>query len=302
MPINERRLTNGEHASAALAHRLRALLIRILSFVIATIICLATPKLLCAAPDLSAPDAAVEAGREALQDHWNLNWYDPESDDLAPLDLPPPKPPSWSFWTWLGDILSAWNMDLSGLFTFLFWLAAALLIGGVVYVLIKAFRDAELKLAVRGEEELDDGRAHIERVEALPVSLERPVGDFLQEARRLAASGDLSLAIVYLFSHQLMELDKRHQIRLVKGKTNRQYLRELRRNAPNHPQIGRLVEQTMLLFEGAFFGAHPPAEQKFAECLQATERMAPLLEDATARQDSAERNTASEEQRRSNHV
>ena len=278
---DEGRMTNGEHAQAAVTNRLRLFVMRYPSFAMALVALLACPTFLRAAPDLADPDAAVEAGAEALGDHWGLNWYDAETDSLKPIDIPPPKKSSWSFWEWLGDLLSNWNLDLSGVLYFLFWLALALVIGVAVYLLIKTFREAEIKLAERHDHEADDGRSHIERVEALPVALERPVGDFLAEARRLAASGDLSLAIVYLFSHQLMELDKRHQIRLVKGKTNRQYLRELRRNTTGDGEIVRLFEQTMLLFEGAFFGAHPPATDQFTKCLEATQRMTPLLADAT---------------------
>ncbi|MEM8864628.1 MAG: DUF4129 domain-containing protein, partial [Planctomycetota bacterium] len=95
------------------------------------------------------------------------------------------------------------------------------------------------------------------------------VVDFLAEARRLHAAGDSTLAIVYLFSHQLIVLDKHHLLRLVKGKTNRQYLRELRRNTPDHPRIAALIEPTMLLFEGAFFGAHPPARDRLDACFAA---------------------------------
>ena len=72
----------------------------------------------------------------------------------------------------------------------------------------------------------------------------------LAEARRLYDAGQYSEAIIYLFSHELVELDKHQVIRLSKGKTNRQYLRETRKS----PLLAGLLENTMVAFEDAFFG------------------------------------------------
>ncbi len=74
--------------------------------------------------------------------------------------------------------------------------------------------------------------------------------DLLAEARRHYQAGNYGAAIVYLFSFQLVQLDKRQIIRLAKGKTNRQYLREVGPRAA----LLRLVEQTMVAFEDVFFG------------------------------------------------
>jgi hypothetical protein len=83
-----------------------------------------------------------------------------------------------------------------------------------------------------------------------------------EEARRLYQSGDYAKAIVFLFSYQLVELDKRHLIRLTKGKTNRQYLREV----GGRLLLRQLVEQTMIAFEDAFFGHHALDKNRFESC------------------------------------
>lgn len=220
-----------------------------------------------AAPDLSSPEAAVEAGREGLDTFWGRDWYDKQADDFKPLNIPPPRKP-WGFWKWLEGLFSGWNFDLGGFLKVLMWIALAAVVVAIVYTIVKAAGEIELESAERVDD-AEDGRSHIERVEALPVALERPVGDFLAEARRLFAAGELTLAIVYLFSHQLVELDKRRLLRLVKGKTNRQYLRELRRSAPGSPLVARIMEETMLVFERAFFGAHPPDENRMEEAFAA---------------------------------
>ena len=80
-----------------------------------------------------------------------------------------------------------------------------------------------------------ESRRDADRVEALPFHVRAASGDFLAEARRLYDAGHYSEAIVYLFSYQLVQLDKHHVIRLAKGKTNRQYVRETRQR----PAAGR---------------------------------------------------------------
>jgi hypothetical protein len=49
---------------------------------------------------------------------------------------------------------------------------------------------------------------------------------------------------------------------LSKGKTNRQYLREVGHRAP----LRQLVEQTMVAFEDAFFGRHSLDQTRFESC------------------------------------
>ena len=51
-------------------------------------------------------------------------------------------------------------------------------------------------------------------------------------------------------------------IRLTKGKTNRQYLREVGARI----SLRQLVEQTMIAFEDAFFGRHPLDQTRFESC------------------------------------
>ena len=76
------------------------------------------------------------------------------------------------------------------------------------------------------------------------------------DERRFSALGLLAWnegrfgeAILCLFGYQLVELDKHQRIRLAKGKTNRQYLREMGSGG----RLRRIVEQTMVAFEDFFF-------------------------------------------------
>ncbi|MEN1678092.1 MAG: DUF4129 domain-containing protein [Planctomycetota bacterium] len=223
--------------------------------------------------ELSDPETAVEAGRQALDAQWDLEWYDDEADAFELIDTRQ-RDYDWEWLSWIGDFftwLSSFNLDFdfASLLRLLAWLVILAVAAWLIYSIVKAYQRVELYSAEKVETE-DDGRTHIERVEALPVAVERRVGDLLGEARRLRSAGDLTMAVVYLYSHQLVQLDRAGMIRLIKGKTNRQYLRELKRASPPET-LATTLSDTMLLFERSFFGAHPPDEGKLDRCFAATE-------------------------------
>jgi hypothetical protein len=104
----------------------------------------------------------------------------------------------------------------------------------------------------------------VDRIESLPFKIRGAPSDFLGQARRLFEAGNYSEAIIYLFSYQLVQLDKNHLIRLAKGKTNRQYLREIRQRA----NLRTILEATMIAFEDAFFGRKALSKDRFESCWQ----------------------------------
>ena len=203
-------------------------------------------------------DAAVEQGREALGSQRRFPWYDGSNDGVrrvrvsVPLKSPqgkrkPAGGGAWNF-SWLE--LAAWTVVLA-------------LFAGLAYLLIRAYLDREdhatsMPAAATARAALDDAM----RIEALPFRVRSGPLGLLDEARRHYEQGDFRQAIVYLFSYQLVEMDKQQIIRLAKGKTNRQYLRETRRR----PSLQSLVAQTMVAFEDVFFGDHPLDRTRFESC------------------------------------
>jgi hypothetical protein len=135
----------------------------------------------------------------------------------------------------------------------------ALLLAAIAFVLVRAFlmqqRD-DLPLAAAS----DDGDAA--RIESLPFPVAAGRLDLLAEARRHYEAGNYEMAIIYLFSFQLVQLDKRQFIHLAKGKTNRQYLREV---GQRMPLLG-VIEQTMVAFEDVFFGNRALDRNRFQSC------------------------------------
>jgi hypothetical protein len=264
----------------------------------------------------AGPDSAVKSGGDALRSgEEDYPWYDANRDDLRPVVLEqfddtgkddtddnksPAKmhrgqlsknakssgngssdgndsssqddssspPPSFN----MPEISAPW----------LIWVAW-IIIGGVLVflavMLIRAFLNREAKKAKSSDGETVEAEDDSDRLDALPLpAIARPKGTLLEEARRSYEQGDYNTAIVYLYSYQLVKLDQNQWIRLAKGKTNRQYLRELSARG----ELQSVLARTMIPFEDVYFGNHPLDRTRFEACWNEVERFNRLVERAPA--------------------
>jgi hypothetical protein len=194
----------------------------------------------------------VADGREALHSRTGYPWYDAKADGVRRIELrqeeppPPPKAGSEISTDWIGAVLQ-----------FGAWTVLVIVLAGIVVLLVRAWSRRER----RGKADDEEAAGGADRVQALPFPAAAR-SNLLAEAERSYRQGNYRRAIVFLFSHQLVELDKHQRIRLERGKTNRQYLREIR----PVPALHGLVEQTMIVFERVFFGHRPLDRQTFETC------------------------------------
>jgi hypothetical protein len=228
---------------------------------------------LAAASPLADPEPSVQAGREALDRWvWEYPWYDSQTDGVRRARV---SEPWYVRWEWLWDAVRDFFQWLGNLFSFrrgaagssswswVRWVTLtvlALLLTLLVYLIIRLWRArAQGMSGAAAKAEASDKAEEKRRVEALPSGVGRKRGDLLDAARACYQEGRYREAIIYLFSYQLVRLDKNQLIRLAKGKTNRQYLRELGRDWT----LRRLLEQTMVAFEEVFFGNYAIDRARF---------------------------------------
>lgn len=216
--------------------------------------------------DTSFAQDPIENGQSSLA---NFPWYDAENDSLQPMEVAAPPEArtkdrnslsKGARKTPLAGGMGGAPSALAGL-SILTWGLIALFIAGVVAALLWAF----LRVDNSGPAEDTDyvrGKSMEERIKELPFELEKWTGDFQQLARQAYQSGDYKTAITLLFSHVLLRLDKASLIRLRKGKTNRQYLGELR----SHRNLTNYYQRVMVPFEDAFFGDHELGRERFEDC------------------------------------
>lgn len=217
------------------------------SWAMALLIGLAIVVLLLGPARLSFGETG-EMAREALR-RGGFPWYDAEKDDIKPTHVRKPprelelKSPRVTFVPW-----SAVGIMLVTLATMV-----ALVLG---YLAWRRWRPWQGRT--------ESATASVARLRELAlVPEESPQkDDLLKAAERAAAAGDYRRAIIWLYAYQLTELDRHRLIRLMKGKTNRQYLRELGGQAPIRP----ILERTILTFEEVYFGGRTITAEKFDRC------------------------------------
>ena len=222
-----------------------------------------------------AEEDAVEAGRASLKRTGWYPWYDSEADDVRCIHVQPPRQtPAWS----------GWDLFVNGdWFTPLAWIGIITILGMMVLLLVRAHLSRERSTA-RGEADVaqDQLRDQVDRVEELPVRVRRSASDLMNAAHEQYLAGNYSEAIIYLYSHLLLQLDRRNLIRLTKGKTNRQYLREVGRWVP----LRGLVESAMVSFEDVFFGERQLERERFESVWNRLDQFDALVEQAAASQGS----------------
>jgi hypothetical protein len=210
---------------------------------------------------------ALEAAAEGLSQGARYPWYDADGDEVKQVPLgprePPPKIRDWE-WTPAQRRPAGGSGGWGQIMDVLVWAGLGILLIVLIVLIVRTYSQ-RTGLAWRADRfgaRPAGGASDVDRVEKLPFPVQRPQADLLGEARRHYAAANYVEAIIYLFSYQLVYLDKHDLLRLAKGKTNRQYLREMR----PHREIVRIVSDTMTAFEDVFFGSHPMDRHRFEAC------------------------------------
>lgn len=226
---------------------------------------------------------SIEAGRKALGGRTRFPWYDAERDALRRLAVEPPRDTARHRRSqWQADPVPpsapSFGVDWSGLravVEMLLWLGLVALLGALIYFLVRTYLRSHAASEAADAPERE-AKTAADLIESLPFEVPRPQGDLLAEARRFYERGAYAHAVVYLFSYQLVQLDRHQAIRLARGKTNRQYLREL---LPR-PDLSGILEPTMVAFEDVFFGHHPLDRAGFECCWQQLDEFHQQLKEA----------------------
>jgi hypothetical protein len=238
----------------------------LLGYIILCLISLSLPAQAAAPTD----EEAVEAGKAGLNQFWDYPWYDAQTDSAQPIEIPPPAPPP-------SPPSANWDLSWVGVFLmYAAWTLLALLVALIIFLMLRADWNQTNSLAFKDEQQ-PDRPIDLDRVEELPFKLANQKQDYFTSAEEYYRAGDYSTAILYLYSHQLLELDRAQIIHLSRGKTNRQYLRETRRASG----AGPVLEPTMIAFEDVFFGHHPLSRERFEACWNEIPRFKSLLQQAS---------------------
>ena len=164
---------------------------------------------------------------------------------------------SWMNWDWFG----AWPWLWPAL-QFVFYALLILVVGLAAYFGYRYYRrDRELLRNERLDERLST-RTVEESMQQLSFDVDLSKGNFCEAAEKAYQSGDLRSAMIFLFSYVLVSLDQMGHIRLRKGKTNREYLREIQ----GERRLAKFYQRVMVPFEETFFGDYQLDPNDFENC------------------------------------
>jgi len=133
------------------------------------------------------------------------------------------------------------------------------LLAAIVYAIKNSDASALAPLGRRPDSDRWDESTE-ERMRELPQELQQHRGDLRQQAETSMRSGDFQKAIIFLYGHQLLLLDRHAWLRLSRGKTNHRYVREVRGKSTS---IGKGLRLTVDAFERSYFGRHELSAGEF---------------------------------------
>lgn len=209
---------------------------------------------------VGAAEPSAEAVRASLSKQ-GFPWYDTKKDDFRHLQ--PPKPPEPETKKSSGSTQQTSSVDPSAgslfqsLQKILMWGILIAVIAVIAAVAVRTWQDSIFEK----QDSTPEVAISLEALEALPEPV-RKVNDLLGEAARLAELSDFAAAILFYYSWQLVQLDRQQHIELQKGKTNRQYRREV---SAAQPDLVHIFSSSMRLFEDAFFGQLPIGREEFMQ-------------------------------------
>jgi len=195
------------------------------------------------------PGPAAEVGPDPAASalaRGDYPWYDAKADALKPVKPPSlvPKAPQSP---------GPGNNLVQTVIFALVALVLTALVGAVAWAYHQRLLADDLPLSPRR----GPARA-VARSGPLPAGLDAGSADPLAEAARLRAAGDYAAAVVRLFAHQLLTLDRLRLARLAPGRTGRQVVRSVANRS-----VRALVEPTLRLFEEVYYGHAAPAVDAF---------------------------------------
>jgi len=232
-------------------------------------------------PAAAADDAGLDVKLESTP---STPWYDADQNQLIPIAvktslpesqnrnsrwLPKPKkvsaPAATATGTTGGAIGSGFSfMNAIG------WLVLIVIGFGLIFLVLFVFSKVEpdamaVRKSASTDAMVDVDEQMLQRMKHLPAEVRHTDVNLRTEAERLMNLDRFDEAIVMLFGHQLLLLDRCRVLRLARGKTNGRYVRETRGNAP---QANPFFVNTVTAFEASYFGGHTPSADRFAKLWQ----------------------------------
>ena len=194
----------------------------------------------------------LESVNKSLKKKKYFPWYSNKNGQLKFLPPVPDKPAKAP-----SNNQNTFNWD--AIFNCIFWIILIVIFIFLVFaVILIVFHLKENKTDEKNENHDQTDDLQRQR-ESLPIEAAQQIGSLDLLAESSLKEGDFRKAIIYHFSWLLIELDRKKIIHLQNGKTNRQFLSEIK----FRDELAALYSHVMDLFEKTYYGARPISEEDF---------------------------------------
>ncbi len=169
---------------------------------------------------------------------------------------------------------TGWQSSVQGLMYVLLILVGVFLIFMMVRYIRQKYRQKKTRVPARpttADKPVDLAAEHVSATDL-------PVNRWLELARKLAARGELRLALRALYLATLAELADRELITIAKFKSNREYVRELKRRAHDKGALPAMFRDQVRLFDSVWYGRRPVEAQDLHHFEADRERIATFVQ------------------------
>lgn len=188
-----------------------------------------------------------------------------------------------SFLEWLNKIMpapkanpSTGTGDYRGLIKWIFYALGSGLALWLLYWMVRWFRQSRPVLS--GKVEVDEEAADIDLSDERITAEDLPLDRWLAMAHEMAHRKDFRRALRALYLSVLAQLADHQRVKITPYKSNRDYADELARRAHAEPELLKVFDWCIDVFERSWYGMHPVDRQRLDQFMDHQKRIATLVQ------------------------
>lgn len=188
-----------------------------------------------------------------------------------------------SFLDWLRKIMPAPKLnqstetgDYRGLIRWIFYALGFGLALWLLYWMVRWFKQSRPVLS--GNVAVDEGAMDIDLSDESITAEDLPLDRWLAMAHEMLDRKDFRRALRALYLSVLAQLADHQRVKIARYKSNRDYADELARRAHAEPELLKVFDWCIKVFERSWYGMHPVDRQRLDQFMDHQKRIATLVQ------------------------
>lgn len=171
---------------------------------------------------------------------------------------------------------SAETGDYRGLIRWIFYALGFGLALWLLFWMVRWFKQSRPVLS--GDVAVDEGAMDIDLSDERITAEDLPLDRWLAMAREMADRKDFRRSLRALYLSVLAQLADHQRVKIARYKSNRDYANELARRAHAEPELLKVFDWCINVFERSWYGMHPVDRQRLDQFMDHQKRIAALVQ------------------------